>query len=108
MRKVAFCSGILSVSFNSVDTKTRAFGDLISLVVNIFMLIFFDYALLALLGSWPKEFLFGSKVSRFWGALGMETASVVRGHRDNRAKRTEMGCAVGGGRRQYNNVEHAR
>ena len=51
----------------SVDPKSRPAGDLMSIVSSRFILIFIDYALFALLGSWPKEFLFGSRTSRFVG-----------------------------------------
>jgi hypothetical protein len=51
----------------SVDPKSRPYGDLMSIVTSRFFLIFIDYALFTLLGSWPKEFLLGSKLSRFVG-----------------------------------------
>ena len=51
----------------SVDTKALSLNDAMSVVGTRFMLIFFDYALFVLLGSWPKEFVFGSKLSRFTG-----------------------------------------
>ena len=51
----------------SIDPKSRRMGDLMNIVSSRFILIFIDYALFALLGSWPKEFLFGSKSSRFVG-----------------------------------------
>jgi hypothetical protein len=51
----------------SVDTASNSLGDLMSIVATRFSLLSFDYALFALLGSWPKEFLFGSKSSRFAG-----------------------------------------
>ena len=51
----------------SVDTKSQPVGDLMSTVSSRFILIFIDYALFTILGSWPKEFLFGSKLSRFVG-----------------------------------------
>ena len=51
----------------TVDTKSKPVGDLMNVVTNRFILIFIDYALFALLGSWPREFVFGSKISRFVG-----------------------------------------
>jgi hypothetical protein len=69
----------------SVRTSTESTGDLISMVSARFFLVFIDYALFALIGSWPREFIFGSKVSRFVGPWGWrrkvwfeETEIIVR------------------------------
>jgi len=52
-----------------VDTVTTSTGDLMRTVTARTFLLMVDYAIFALLGSWPKEFVFGSKISRFVGPL---------------------------------------
>lgn len=53
-----------------VDTNVRPFSELLSITTTRFLLLTFDFALFRLLGSWPKEFVFGSKSSRSVGPVG--------------------------------------
>jgi hypothetical protein len=51
----------------SVNTKAHTTYELIMETGSRFLLLTFDYALFSLLGSWPMEFVFGSKASRWVG-----------------------------------------
>lgn len=51
----------------TVDTQTAAASELISTVSSRTFLLMVDYIIFVMIGSWPREFLFGSKVSRFVG-----------------------------------------
>lgn len=72
-----------------VDTKTANAGELINTVSTRTFLLMVDYALFGLLGSWPREFFFGSKASRFAGpwqwrwTLGFQDTEIIvrRGRR---------------------------
>ncbi|KAK5221133.1 hypothetical protein LTR72_006692 [Exophiala xenobiotica] len=68
-----------------VDTKTASAGKLMNEVSSRTFLLMVEYAIFGLIGSWPKEFVFGSKWSRFVGpwtwrrTLGFkETEIIVR------------------------------
>ena len=50
-----------------VDTRTAGAGELMNTVSSRTLLLMLDYSIFALIGSWPREFLFGSKTSRFVG-----------------------------------------
>lgn len=50
-----------------VDTENAKVGELMNTVSSRTLLLMVDYAIFALIGSWPKEFVFGSKLSRFVG-----------------------------------------
>jgi len=50
-----------------VDTQTAGAGELMNTVSSRTLLLMLDYSIFALIGSWPREFLFGSKASRFVG-----------------------------------------
>ena len=49
----------------SVDTKNTAAPGLIDTITSRTFLLMIDYAIFVLLGSWPREFVFGSKISRY-------------------------------------------
>lgn len=51
----------------SVDTKAHTTNELFVETGSRFLLLTFDYALFTLLGSWPMEFVFGSRTSRWVG-----------------------------------------
>ncbi|KAK4939109.1 hypothetical protein LTR10_020595 [Elasticomyces elasticus] len=51
----------------TVDTKTAGAGELISTLSSRTFLLMTDYFIFAFIGNWPKEFMFGGKVSRFVG-----------------------------------------
>ncbi|RMZ77290.1 hypothetical protein DV737_g4462, partial [Chaetothyriales sp. CBS 132003] len=67
-----------------VDVAQESTGSLIGTVFDRTFLLFADYALFSLLGSWPREFLFGSAASRFAGpvewrwTLGFRDVEVIR------------------------------
>ncbi|KIX03356.1 uncharacterized protein Z518_06908 [Rhinocladiella mackenziei CBS 650.93] len=50
-----------------VDTKAAKATELMNTISSRTFLLMLDYAIFALLGSWPREFMFGSKASRFVG-----------------------------------------
>src|SRR6202012_2493169 len=52
-----------------VDTATAGVGDLMSATTSRTLLLMIDYTLFVLIGSWPKEFVFGSRLLRFTGPL---------------------------------------
>ncbi|RMZ82723.1 hypothetical protein DV738_g1639, partial [Chaetothyriales sp. CBS 135597] len=52
-----------------VDVRHESTSSLIGTVFDRTFLLFFDYALFSLLGSWPREFYFGSAKSRFTGPV---------------------------------------
>jgi hypothetical protein len=53
-----------------VDPWMASKGDIFTAIIRRFFLMMTDYALFWLLGSWPREFLFGSVANRFVGPLG--------------------------------------
>ena len=66
-----------------VDTSQESATSLVGTVADRTFLLLIDYALFALLGSWPREFLFGGRASRFAGpvewrwTLGFRDTEVV-------------------------------
>ncbi|RMD44411.1 hypothetical protein DV735_g761, partial [Chaetothyriales sp. CBS 134920] len=52
-----------------VDVQQASTTSLIGTVADRTLLLFIDYALFSLLGSWPREFYFGSAASRFAGPV---------------------------------------
>ncbi|EXJ88002.1 hypothetical protein A1O1_04929 [Capronia coronata CBS 617.96] len=69
----------------TVDTKTAKAGELMNTISSRTILLMVDYALFGFVGSWPREFFFGGKTSRFVGpwqwrwTLGFkETEIIVR------------------------------
>ncbi len=52
-----------------VDTTAAGVGDLVYVVISRTALLMIDYVILGMIGSWPKEFVFGGKLSRFTGPL---------------------------------------
>ncbi|KAL2436272.1 hypothetical protein ABEF95_007369 [Exophiala dermatitidis] len=51
----------------TVNTKTAGAGELMNIISSRTFLLMVDYAIFALIGSWPREFFLGSKNSRFVG-----------------------------------------
>ena len=49
----------------SVDTENTAAPGLIDTISSRTFLLMIDYAIFVLLGSWPREFVFGSRASRY-------------------------------------------
>ncbi|EXJ86707.1 hypothetical protein A1O3_03660 [Capronia epimyces CBS 606.96] len=72
-----------------VDTKTARAGELMNAVSSRTFLLMVDYAIFVLIGSWPREFFFGSRTSRFAGpwqwrwTLGFQDTEIIvrRGRR---------------------------
>ncbi|KAJ9610202.1 hypothetical protein H2200_004979 [Cladophialophora chaetospira] len=52
-----------------VDTAAAGVGELMNAVTSRTMLLMVDYIFFGMIGSWPKEFVFGGKLSRFTGPL---------------------------------------
>ncbi|OCT46964.1 hypothetical protein CLCR_02504 [Cladophialophora carrionii] len=52
-----------------VDTAAAGVGELVNAVTSRTLLLMVDYAIFGLIGSWPREFFFGSKLSRFASPL---------------------------------------
>jgi hypothetical protein len=52
-----------------VDTAAAGVGDLMNAVTSRTLLLMVDYAIFGLIGSWPKEFVLGSRLSRFTSPL---------------------------------------
>ncbi|KIW97718.1 uncharacterized protein Z519_01302 [Cladophialophora bantiana CBS 173.52] len=50
-----------------IDTATAGVGELINAVTSRTVLLMIDYAIFGLIGSWPKEFVFGSRLLRSVG-----------------------------------------
>jgi hypothetical protein len=50
-----------------VDTDKADMSEIVTTIGSRTLLLMVDYAIFALAGSWPKEFLFGGKSSRFTG-----------------------------------------
>ena len=57
-----------------VDTAKAGAGELMNAVTARTFLLMVDYAIFGLIGSWPKEFVFGSKLSRFASPLQLRRA----------------------------------
>lgn len=57
-----------------VEPSGMGWGDITSTITNRTALLMFDYALFSFLGSWPWEFLFGSKYSRHTSAWDWRSA----------------------------------
>lgn len=66
-----------------VDTKTAKTSELLNAVSSRTFLLMIDYAIFGLIGSWPKEFVFGSRLSRFVGpwewrrTLGFQDTEII-------------------------------
>ena len=52
-----------------VDTKNAQVGEIVNALISRTFLLMTDYAIFGFIGSWPKEFVFGSKLSRFASPL---------------------------------------
>ncbi|OAL29750.1 hypothetical protein AYO20_09042 [Fonsecaea nubica] len=50
-----------------IDTKSAGAGELFNAVTSRTALLMLDYVIFGLIGSWPKEFVFGSRLLRFVG-----------------------------------------
>lgn len=50
-----------------VDTKKASTGELLTTIASRTFLLMVDYTIFALIGSWPKQFVFGSRWSRYTG-----------------------------------------
>ncbi|KIW12511.1 hypothetical protein PV08_09788 [Exophiala spinifera] len=50
-----------------VDAKKASAGELVSTIASRTALLMVDYTIFALIGSWPKQFMFGSRWSRYTG-----------------------------------------
>jgi hypothetical protein len=48
-----------------VDTAAAGVGEIMNALTSRTLLLMMDYAIFGFIGSWPKGFLFGSKLSRF-------------------------------------------
>lgn len=58
----------------SVDPSIASSGDIITTVFNRTFLFATDYAIFWLIGSWPREFVAGSRINRYVGPLGWKMA----------------------------------
>lgn len=54
---------------HKVNTKTASVFELTNILTSRTLLLMVDYLIFGMLGSWPKEFVFGGKLSRFTGPL---------------------------------------
>ncbi|KIV94916.1 hypothetical protein PV10_02636 [Exophiala mesophila] len=72
-----------------VDTSNASAGELINTLSSRFFLFMLDYFIFVIIGSWPREFVFGSKTLRFTGpfqwrrTLGFQETEIIvrRGRR---------------------------
>lgn len=53
----------------TVSTQTAEVGEIMNTLSSRTLLLMVDYAIFALIGSWPKEFFFGSRLLRFVGPV---------------------------------------
>lgn len=66
-----------------VDTSKANAGELMNVVTGRTMLLMMDYFIFVIIGSWPREFIFGSKPLRFVGpwewrrTLGFQDTEIV-------------------------------
>ncbi|OQV05771.1 hypothetical protein CLAIMM_10445 [Cladophialophora immunda] len=66
-----------------IDTATAGVGELMNAVTSRTALLMLDYAIFGLLGSWPKEFVFGSRLLRFVGpwewrrSIGFRSTEII-------------------------------
>lgn len=72
-----------------VDTSKASAGELFNTLSSRTLLLMVDYFIFVIIGSWPREFVFGSKALRFTGplqwrrALGFQETEIIvrRGRR---------------------------
>ena len=62
-----------------VDTAAASVGEIMKTVSSRTLLLMLDWVIFGLIGSWPKEFVFGSKLSRFTSPL---YSRMILGFRD--------------------------
>ena len=66
-----------------VDTSQANAGELMNVVTSRTMLLMMDYFIFVIIGSWPREFIFGSKPLRFVGpwewrrTIGFQDTEIV-------------------------------